>query len=264
MKNYFSFFFKKYLLLFVIFFPVIVIAQDSNLKHVEQQENKWNFLLDVYVMFPNINGTTAFSTLPEIKVDANPGDIFDQLNMGAMLYFEASNDHWSFSSDLLYMDIKQGVRSGAIIQQGELQVKQLAWELASMRRLLPNLDAGIGLRVNSLDLGLDAIQNTVQGSVVIDKGTAENWVDPILIIRFKNDASNNFLYQLRGDIGGFGIGSDFSWQFQAYAGYRFSKLFQITGGYKAIGMNYDKGNGDDRFMYNMDTFGPVLRFGFNF
>lgn len=264
MKNHFSIFFKEYLLLFVLFFPVSMIAQESNLKRVEEQENKWNFLLDVYAMFPNINGTTAISTLPEVKVDANPGDVFDQLNMGAMLYFETSNDHWSFSSDLLYMNLKQGVRSGPIIQQGELQAKQLAWELASMRRVLPHLDAGIGLRVNSLDVGLDVIQNTVQGTTIIDKGAAETWVDPILIIRFKNDNSNNFLYQLRGDIGGFGIGSDFAWQFQAYAGYRFSKLFQITGGYRIIGMDYDKGKGEDRFMYNMDTFGPVLRFGFNF
>jgi hypothetical protein len=31
---------------------------------------------------------------------------------------------------------------------------------------------------------------------------------------------------------GFGIGSEFAWQVQAYAGYRFSRLFQITGGYR--------------------------------
>jgi hypothetical protein len=51
---------------------------------------------------------------------------------------------------------------------------------------------------------------------------------------------------------------------QAYAGYRFSKLFQATAGYKIISVDYNKGDGDDRFLFDMDTFGPVLRLGFNF
>ena len=51
---------------------------------------------------------------------------------------------------------------------------------------------------------------------------------------------------------------------QAYAGYRFSKLFQVTAGYRVLGMNYDKGSGEDRFLYDMDISGAVVRFGFNF
>ncbi|WP_262711768.1 hypothetical protein [Flavobacterium pectinovorum] len=39
-----------------------------------------------------MNGTTTLSTLAEVDVDANPVDIFDKLNMGAMLYLEASYD----------------------------------------------------------------------------------------------------------------------------------------------------------------------------
>ncbi|MFB3390216.1 hypothetical protein [Flavobacterium sp. LAR06] len=263
MKTDCTFIFKQFLFLIIIFLTANGIAQQSISKQTEGLQNKWNFLLDPYVMFPNINGTTAVSTLPEVQVDANPGDIFDQLNMGAMLYFEASDDRWSFSSDLLYMNLKQGVKSGAIIQSGEIEAKQLAWELTAMRRVLPRLDAGIGLRLNSMAIGIDLIRNTVGGSTTISKSAVETWVDPILVVRFKSDPSTNFLYQFRGDIGGFGIGSDFAWQLQAYVGYRFSKLFQITGGYRIIGMDYDKGNGEDRFMYKMDTFGPVVRFGFS-
>jgi hypothetical protein len=62
----------------------------------------------------------------------------------------------------------------------------------------------------------------------------------------------------------FGIGSDFTWQLQAYAGYRFSKLFQLTAGYRIIGIDYDKGADKDRFIFDMNEFGPVVRFGFNF
>jgi hypothetical protein len=263
MKSHLSLLFKEYLLLVIIFLSINVIAQENISKEAERPANKWNFLLDAYLMFPNMKGTAAVSALPEIEVDADPGDIFDRLNMGAMLYFEASHNSWSFSCDLIYMSLKQGVKPGPIIQSGEIEAKQLAWEMASMRRLLPQLDAGIGLRLNSLDVGLDLIRNT-DSDIVLNKSAIQTWVDPIVIIRFKSDPSNEFIYQLRGDIGGFGIGSDLSWQIQAYAGYRFSKLFQLTGGYRFIDMDYDKGSSDDRFMYNMSTFGPVVRFGFNF
>ena len=50
----------------------------------------------------------------------------------------------------------------------------------------------------------------------------------------------------------------------AYAGYRFCKLFQATIGYRYIRINYDKGEGIDRFLYDVDTYGPVVRLGVNF
>jgi hypothetical protein len=79
-----------------------------------------------------------------------------------------------------------------------------------------------------------------------------------------NKSVAKFNYQFLGEIGGFGIGSDLAWQMQVYAGYQFSKLFQITGGYRIISLDYETGTGQDRFMYNVDTSGPVVRFGFNF
>ena len=64
-------------------------------------------------------------------------------------------------------------------------------------------------------------------------------------------------------IGGFGIASDFAWQLQAYFGYRISRISQLSIGYRAIGTDYQKGSGSNRFLYDVTTFGPVFRFGFN-
>ena len=80
----------------------------------------------------------------------------------------------------------------------------------------------------------------------------------------QNFHAKKWLFQLRADVGGFGIGSDFTWQGQADVGYRFSKLFQLGLGYRFIGIDYENGEGSDRFKYDVDTYGPVLRFGFHF
>jgi hypothetical protein len=108
------------------------------------------------------------------------------------------------------------------------------------------------------------VKNIGGGTTNRNAEVSATWYDPMLIARIKNAPGKKFIYQFRGEIGGFGIGSDFAWQLQAYAGYRFSKLFQVTGGYRIISLDYEKGSGDSRFLYDVDTFGPSIRFGFNF
>jgi hypothetical protein len=225
----------------------------------------WSYLLEPYVMFPNMKGKTALGNLPETNVDVDPDQIFNNLQIGAMLYFEASNEKWNFNSDLLYMDLGQAVNGNALISSGEASAKQLGWELAGLYKVKPWLEVGVGGLLNSIKVGLDINRNNIGGGTTnIKKETSQTWFDPMLIAVFKNTPGKKIIYSFRGEIGGFGVGSEFAWQVQAYAGYRFSKLFQIQGGYRIISLDYETGNGSDYFLYNMDTFGPVVRFGFNF
>ena len=86
----------------------------------------------------------------------------------------------------------------------------------------------------------------------------------MLIARLKTPpTSARFTGQFRAEIGGFGIGSDLAWQLQAMAGYRFSKLFDLTAGYRVISLDYQSGEGLSTFVYDMVTFGPMIRLGFN-
>lgn len=226
---------------------------------------KWQFLVEPYLMFPNMNGKTGIGNLPDVSVDANPGDIFSNLQMGAMLNLEASNDKWTIATDFIYMKLNQDVTPGNLINSGDVTAKQVAWELAGLRRVTPWLELGLGGILNSLNLGVDInVNNLGGGTTNRSKELTQTWYDPMLIARIKNNQVKKFIYEFRGEIGGFGIGSDFAWQIQAYAGYRFSKLFHITGGYRVISLDYSKGEGENRFLYDMDTFGPVIRFGFNF
>src|SRR3954470_3421061 len=77
--------------------PAIAPGQDA-------AHGGWHYLVQPYAMFPNMQGETGIANLPPVRLDENPGDIFANLQMGAMLYAEARNERWAFSSDLLYMD----------------------------------------------------------------------------------------------------------------------------------------------------------------
>jgi len=252
-----------FILSLIVFGFSVVSAQDSLKK--ETAKSKWAFLVEPYLMFPNMSGQTGIGTLPDITIDANPGDIFSRLQIGAMLNLEASNEKWTIATDVIYMDLKQDVTPGTFISSGKATAKQFAWELAGMRKIRPWLDIGIGGILSSITSGADINRNTIGGGTShINKEISATWYDPMLIARIKNTPGKKFLYQFRGEIGGFGIGSDFAWQIQAYAGYRFSKLFQMTAGYRVISLDYEKGSEESRFKYDIDTFGPVIRFGFNF
>lgn len=232
---------------------------------IKSTKSEWKFLVEPYLMFPNMSGTVGLADLPDATVDVSSNDIFGNLKMGFMLNAEASNGKWTIGSDLLYMELAQGVKDKNLISSGEITVKQLGWEVSGLYGVTPWLDLGVGGMLNSINSGVNLNVKAIGGGTTPKtKSMTETWFDPMLIARIKSKSGEKFIYQFRGEIGGFGIGSDFAWQMQAYAGYQFSKLFQITGGYRIISLDYEYGSGQNRFMYNMDTSGPVVRFGFNF
>jgi hypothetical protein len=228
-------------------------------------DNKWNFLTEIYILFPNMNGETGIGDLITVPIDANPGDIFKKLEIGGMLYLEAHNNKWAITSDLVFMNLEDEVTPGKVINSGTVTAKQGIWEAAGLYRITPFLEVGIGGRLNRLETGMDVLRNVIpSGTEQVTGGHTATWYDPVIIARFSGDFNDKWIYQLRGDIGGFGIGSDFTWQMQVYAGYKFSRLFQLTAGYRLLSTNYDKGSGSEQFIFDIDEFGPVIRFGFNF
>ena len=238
--------------------PTPVSAQEANQK-------KWHFLAQPYLMFPYMDGETGIGENLILPVDATAGDIFSNLQMGAMIYLEAQTEKWTITSDIVYMKLNQDVTPGIIVSQGNVTVKQFIWEATGLYRLTPWLELGVGGRLNYLQTSVDLLINLIpEGTEEATGRQHKTWYDPILVTRFKTDINNKWLFQARGDLGGFGVGSKFTWQAQGYVGYRFNKLFQLTGGYRIISIDYSSGEPPKDFVFNMKEFGPVIQFGFNF
>jgi hypothetical protein len=239
-----------------------IMAQDSFSK--VKQSGQWQYRVEPYLMIPSMSGQTGIEALPLVNVDASPSDIFSRLQMGAMLNLEATNGNWSVTSDILYMDLEQDITPSTLINGGEIGMKQFAWELAGFKRITPWLEIGIGGILNSIGVDETVTRNQVGGGTSAQSASAsKTWFDPMLIARVaSNSKPRKWFGQFRGEVGGFGIGSDFAWQVQGIAGYRYSKLFDMSVGYRGIGFDYQSGEGDKTFIYDMVIFGPMVRFGF--
>ena len=65
---------------------------------------------------------------------------------------------------------------------------------------------------------------------------------------------------LRGDIGGFGVGSQLTWDVTASVGYRMSDTATLLFGYRHLDVDYQ----DGRFKIDGQFSGPYLGLSFRF
>jgi hypothetical protein len=88
--------------------------------------------------------------------------------------------------------------------------------------------------------------------------------DPIVGARAAWPIGQAWTVIARGDIGGFGVGSDFTWSALAVADWSISENFGLLLGYRALDTDYSKGSGEDRFNFDMLVSGPLLGLRYNF
>ena len=149
---------------------------------------------------------------------------------------------------------------------------------------LPNLDAAeqaisatfftqaLGISVyredrNFIDLTLGGRLASVENTLTVrTEGMEKEFnddrvlVDPIVGLNSALYASESILFRLGGDIGGFTVGSELTWQGWASIGVRISKRAGINLGYRAMYHQID----DKDFTYDVLMQGPTAGFDFGF
>lgn len=94
-----------------------------------------------------------------------------------------------------------------------------------------------------------------------------DWVDPMIGVRAVWNVTDRFFVLAGGDIGGFGVGSDFAWSALGLLGWRFQMFgldSAVVGGYRALGQDYSTGSGTRRLQFDVTMHGPVLGLNIRF
>ena len=122
------------------------------------------------------------------------------------------------------------------------------------------LDLYAGGRFTKLDLEVDPTLAATQSR---DK----DWLDPIVGAKLVLPIAKKWHIAANGDIGGFGVESDFTWSATSVLGADFS-LFDhpatVFFGYRAIGWDFTEGSGSNRFTWDVVMHGPILGFSLLF
>ncbi len=93
---------------------------------------------------------------------------------------------------------------------------------------------------------------------------SKSWVDPFVGGRILWRPGESWITSLETDFGGFGAGSDFTFNIRAEAAYRITKWFFVNAGYRALYTDYESGSGDEKFAYNLWVHGPFFGVGAEF
>ncbi|MBD3906515.1 hypothetical protein NAL32_17705 [Chryseobacterium sp. Ch-15] len=260
---------KKILIVVVMALSLNLFSQNNETNKtketIEANKNSWHFKLEANLMLPKAHGKTGVANYPNLDIDQKASDIYHHISYGGMYTFEASNDKWVIATDFIYSSLDASAKETMLVRKGKVNADQFITDVSVLRKITPWLDAGVGGTTVHVKAGFDAaVVNPFIGQVItLDRSISRTWVEPMIIARTTSSSDRKFMYTVRGGVGGFGIGSKFSWQAEAYAGYRFSEFFYASLGYRALSFNYKNGNNENAFLYDMTISGPTLKLGFN-
>ena len=240
---------KRYIGLFSV--VALAIAGTPAPAAAQPAPDEWNVLVAPYLMGAAMSGTTTVRGV-DVDVDLSASDIFSNLQFGAMGIVVARKGAWGFGSDLIWMAL------GTTVRDTNVDFNQGAFAFYGLRQLSPAADVTFGLRVNTLQGEL-----TFKGPDVT-RNQDKTWVDPIAGVTLRTPAERRTQVRLYTEVGGFGAGSDFTWQVFPTVSIRLTEKASMEFGYRWLDLDYGTGEGNEQFRYDVLTQGPVVGFGFRF
>jgi len=230
---------------------VPALAQDAN----------WNYSATSYLWFPQ---TTTGMETPRGTAEAelSAKDALENLDMGIMLTGQAQRDRWSLVGDLIYLDVDGSSPSpfGLLYSDVAAESKLTSISAFALYQVWQNsqhsLDLGAGLRAVKTDLTMTFRAGILPQSRI---RIQDDWIDPVLALRYSGRLSDRWTGHMSLDYGGFGIGSasDETWQAVASLGYQLNDRWSLLAGYRHLQIDQEK----DGLPYRLELSGPV--FGLN-
>lgn len=223
----------------------------------------WDFIIAPYGLLPSIKGDASVGIVEGADIDVGADDILENLELGGMIQVEALHRS-GFGAKVAYnfMDLESktsgpggGVTLKAEIFQGIFE----GYGMYRMALERSTLDFYGGVRW--WDMGLDMFINDTPVS-----SADEDWVDPVIGVRWIPQISDKWHLMAKGDIGGFGVGSDFTWNLQGGVAWDATRWLTLVLQYRALSVDYSSGSvgSADRFAYDTITHGPLLGLAFRF
>jgi len=243
---------KKIILIVAVLLATLACAHPGQAQIMDY--NRWKIDVTPYFWLSGSNGDIVVDST-SVPVDVSFKDLVDFVSWGISGHVEARKRELALIFDVRYRDLDS---------QEEAMSTELRTTLA---------EASVGYTVMRL-IEYDVVGDVIGGLRYFNARIAirdapnepsaeENWVDPLVGGRIGWKPSETWTLSARGDIGGFGVGSDFSYNVGAVASWRVFD-FSLIFGYRLWHSKYETGSGADQFKYDVTTHGPGVGMTFHF
>lgn len=209
--------------------------------------NPWRFDASLNLFMAGMSGDVTAKGVPA-HVDASFKNILERLEASAAGRFTLGHERWFLSTEFSYLKL------GAEVPAAKFDMDQWLVEPALGYEVCRSFQAFAGARYNYISGDL-----TFSGPAGrVATGTQE-WWDPIVGANLSLPLIKDRLtFDGHFDVGGFGAGSDVTWQAYPYLNWRFSRRGSVQLGYRWLGTDYETGSGVNKFRYDVVVQGPQI------
>ena len=128
-------------------------------------QSDWNYSASIYGWFAGIDGTVGVATL-EQKIDATPGDLFNNLDFTMGGNFEARNSKVTLIADVFYMglakeaQVEKTILNTTITKTGSLDLDEWVAEAAFGYRLSKEFEVLLATRFYDINVNIQVDDTT--------------------------------------------------------------------------------------------------------
>jgi hypothetical protein len=214
------------------------------------ESDKWSLDVSLYGLAAGMSGEVGIGPV-NADVDFGFDKVWDNLDFAMMGKVRVGYARWALNADVVYMDLGAS-RNGVTVEMEQWMV-----EPSLSYTVCKGFEALAGARYNNLNA-------EIRGPLGRNPSGTQEWWDPIVGANLSLPLGKKCSFTVRGDIGGFGVGSDLTWQAFPYFGWQFAQWGSLQAGYRWVYTDYETGSGASRFKYDILTSGPQIGFTFHF
>jgi hypothetical protein len=222
-------------------------------------QDGWTFRVTPYLWAMSTKGDGKLGPVP-VNLDATTKQIVEGLDLSFESYVEASKGSLVLLTDTHISKVHVDIPQAPPFTSGRFTNRQVIVASAVGRRMLTRyglIDAYGGFRYYNIDL-----QAVFDGFPFLF-GQKGEWADPIVGGRILIPLKPKLFFALRGDVGGFNVGSKFAWMLQPTMTWQVKPKLGMLIGFRVLKVDRESGLGPtpfnaNLFKYNVSHRGPGL------
>ncbi len=236
---------KGWILLLLIVFSFLPTIAKAQYMDIDYDYEEWQFQATLFSWLPIQTGTVTIGDRTT-SADLFFKDLLKGRGWGLNGHVEARMEKLLFIMEGIFVqsfdkDSLDELDSYVTLLEGAFGYNVVSW-----------LDVIVGGRYFKLKAVIREI-----GVSEVEK--RKSWFDPFIGVRARAFVMRPFFVFARGDIGGFGVGSDFAWNLSAGLGFKMAN-FAVLAGYRIWDVKYETGEGQSLFRYDVQHAGPQAGF----
>jgi hypothetical protein len=236
-----------------------VFQDPAPLAPPQKEESAWRWDLIPYYWSASLGGSLAIDG-QEVDIEGGGDGFFSEPALSGFLgHFEAHHGPWSYVLAPIFINAEsEGGQPPTT--DADLNIDAQLHEAFVARQFAPGWQWMLGLRYQKIDTDMDL---SIASVPVASLDSSKEWVDPIVGVRYQHHFDESWSLYARGDIGGFGVGSDFAWNASLVGSYQFTPLFGVQLGYRALSIDFEDQGNSGELSYDLDMYGPMIGMSFS-